>query len=167
MYGVMTIGYEGAALQAFIDTLLAAKVNLLLDVRELPISRRKGFSKSALSEALRAAGIEYRHEKKLGSPTPIRKKLHADGNYAAFFESFTEYLATQDELIGRLKTELSGNVALMCYERDPSTCHRSVVAKALTVVADQRPVHLGVRQDVATEKRSVASSHSRQSVSAT
>jgi len=62
-----TIGYEGVSVEAFIGTLARARVTLLLDVRELPSSRRKGFSKTPLSEALREVGIEYRHERALGT----------------------------------------------------------------------------------------------------
>lgn len=57
-----TIGYQGAPLPAFLATLKAARVTLLLDVRGLPLSRRKGFSKTPLSEALMRIGIGYRHE---------------------------------------------------------------------------------------------------------
>jgi uncharacterized protein (DUF488 family) len=62
---VLTIGYEGAALEDFLSTLKRARVSLLLDVREIALSRRKGFSKSALSAALSSFGIDYRHERAL------------------------------------------------------------------------------------------------------
>ena len=70
-------------------------------------------------------------------PTSInRKELYADSDYPASVVSPKECLNSQ--------YELRGNEALMCSERDPSTCHRSVVAQAPTVVTDQKPVHLGV-----------------------
>ncbi|MHB8473742.1 MAG: hypothetical protein ACYDC8_13035 [Gammaproteobacteria bacterium] len=43
MKKLFTIGYEGTALDDFMRTLKAAKIDGLLDVRELPMSRRKGF----------------------------------------------------------------------------------------------------------------------------
>lgn len=149
---IYTIGYEGAELRDFIATLKANKVGTLLDVRELPISRRKGFSKAALQCALGEAGINYRHERALGSPKPIRHQLHADGDYAQFFSSFTAYLDSQKPLLATLAKELKGGVALMCFERDPATCHRSVVAKHLQAITDLSVKHLGVRDGIGVER---------------
>lgn len=151
MRGLLTIGYEGASLGDFISTLKAAKVTTLLDVRELAISRRKGFSKRALAEALEGAGIQYRHERDLGSPKPIRHQLHLDGDYTEFFSAFTSYLKSQKPLLKRLSTELGGNVALMCFERDPTTCHRSIVAKHLEPLVQLKTKHLGVKHGVSGE----------------
>lgn len=156
MRRVFTIGYEGASLADFIATLDLAGVDVLLDVREIPISRRRGFSKSALSEALTEAGIDYRHEKQLGSPAVIRHRLHEDGDYTAFFRDFRRYLKTQGALLAQLAEDLTGNVALMCYERDPQTCHRSVVASAFESLLDVQPKHLGVKHDAAKQKGSDA-----------
>ena len=78
----MTIGYEGAALEDFLAALTEAGVRRLLDIRELPNSRRRGISKSALSAALREAGIEYFHERALGSPPEMRQRLRAERNPA-------------------------------------------------------------------------------------
>ena len=74
--GLTTIGYEGASLPAFLATLKDAGVTRLLDIRELPISRRKGFSKTPLSQALAGVGIEYQHERALGAPRSIRQVWH-------------------------------------------------------------------------------------------
>lgn len=162
MDAIVTIGYEQASLDAFISTLQRAGVTTLLDVRELPVSRRKGFSKRSLSDALAAAGIAYRHERALGSPRDIRHQLHADGDYADFFRQFSTYLREQQPLLKELATELAGTVALMCFERDPATCHRSVVAKELEALTRLKTKHLGVH-DVPAHSR--ASLGARQSVS--
>lgn len=148
MKNLYTIGYEGADLHDFIATLKANKVGTLLDVRELPISRRKGFSKAALQSALLSEGINYRHERSLGSPKTIRHQLHSDGDYVQFFRSFTNYLESQTPLLERLATEIKGGVALMCFERDPATCHRSVVAKQLQTITSLSVKHLGVRDGI-------------------
>ena len=68
---LFTIGYEGADLKEFLTVLKNAGTDVLLDVRELPMSRRKGFSKNALKAALAEVGIDYRHEKRLGSPKDV------------------------------------------------------------------------------------------------
>lgn len=162
---VMTIGYEGAALEDFLLTLKRAQVTLLLDVREIALSRRKGFSKTALSEALAATGIRYRHERTLGSPKEVRNQLRADGNYQRYFRDFREYLATQRTLLDSLAEELSGGVALLCYERNAAECHRSVVAQALATRAKTSVRHLEVAHHGPT--RSAARADSRRGVSAT
>jgi uncharacterized protein (DUF488 family) len=97
--GLTTIGYERASLPAFLATLKAAGVTLLLDVRELPISRRKGFSKTPLSQALSRIGIDYQHERALGAPRRVRHRLREDGDLKRYFADFREYLATQEPLL--------------------------------------------------------------------
>ena len=59
MKKLFTIGYEGAALDDFMRTLKTAKVDVLLDVRELPMSRRKGFSKTVLGGALTVLALSH------------------------------------------------------------------------------------------------------------
>ena len=128
---ILTIGYESASLDDFLNTLKVAGVQQLLDVRELPISRRKGFSKSALCAALASVGISYTHERTLGSPREIRYRLREDGDLVRFFSDFREYLATQHTLLDTLARTTTGSVALLCYERNHAECHRSIVADAL------------------------------------
>lgn len=145
MRAIRTIGYEGASLGDFIATLHAANITLLLDVREFPISRRNGFSKNRLAEHLADEGIEYRHERALGSPKTIRYRLKESGDYDEFFREYDRYLETQSELLSQLAQELSGSVVLLCYERDPDSCHRKSVARALGELTDKKPKHLGVQ----------------------
>lgn len=165
MKKLFTIGYEGAALDDFMRALKTAKIDVLLDVRELPISRRKGFSKTALGSALTEAGIRYRHEKQLGSPKTIRHRLREDGNYSRFFREFDRHLTGQSALLKTLAEELKGNVALMCYEKDHEECHRRSVANALAELLGKTPIHLGV-DDHAGEASEAARPYSRQGVPA-
>jgi uncharacterized protein (DUF488 family) len=141
---ILTIGYEGASLADFLATLKAAGVQILLDIRELPNSRRKGFSKHALSAALSDAGIEYSHERTLGSPREIRYRLREDGDRERFFSDFRKYLATQRTLLDTLARTTTGAVALLCFERNHAECHRSVVAEALARRAHSTVRHLTV-----------------------
>jgi hypothetical protein len=96
-------------------------------VRELPISRRKGFSKPPSSQALSKAGIDYQHERALGAPRQIRHRLGEDGDLKRYFADFREYLATQRTLLDELARRLSGCVALLCFgrsfERSATECH--------------------------------------------
>lgn len=145
---LFTIGYEGAELSDFLATLRRTGVTTLLDVRELPLSRKKGFSKRALEAAVMSVGIEYRHERGLGSPKRLRTQLHGDGDYKSFFAAFSTYLRAQEPLLKQLAGSLEGGVALMCFERDPATCHRSIVAKRLGQLVGVEARHLGVTHDI-------------------
>jgi uncharacterized protein (DUF488 family) len=160
---LMTIGYEKASLDDFVRTLTDAGVTTLLDIREIPISRRKGFSKRALCEAVEAAGVGYRHERELGSPKELRHRLYADGDYAQFFASFKAYLKSQKALLNSLAADLRGGVALMCYERDPATCHRSVVARHFEHLTGLTAKHIEVASGAGSKG---TRAHSGQGVSA-
>ncbi len=165
MKKLFTIGYEGAKLDDFVEALRAAKIDVLLDIREIPVSRRRGFSKTVLGQTVEASGIAYRHERQLGSPKVIRHRLREDGNYDRFFRDFGRYLDKQWELLEALAAELKGNVALMCYEKDHTDCHRRSVAEALAELLGKTPIHLGV-EDHAREASEAARSHPRQGLSA-
>lgn len=103
-----------------------------MDVRELPLSRRPGFSKRALSEGLAAAGIAYSHAKALGTPRAMRHALKAGGSLDAFRAAYAKHLATQEAALDELVDVASRErCALLCVERDHAECHRDVVARAL------------------------------------
>lgn len=142
---IVTIGYEGADQADFLATLDAIGVNVLLDVRELAISRRKGFAKNALREGLASIGVDYRHEPRLGSPKDVRHQLREDGDLSSFFKRFDRYLASQQDLLKELAEDLDGTVALLCFERDHTTCHRRSVAAALHEITGIAPKHHGVQ----------------------
>ena len=129
---LFTIGYEGRDIEEFIDQLKGQNVTRLIDVREIPISRKKGFSKSALRERLNNENIDYVHMKSLGSPSSIRNKLKLDWNYDRFFESYSNYLSTNVDIIEEIHEYISdGTNCIMCFERAAEKCHRSVVANRI------------------------------------
>jgi uncharacterized protein (DUF488 family) len=163
---IFTIGYEGASVEGFLQTLNAAGVTQLLDVRELPLSRRKGFSKNALAEILTSAGIGYQHERAFGAPRHIRHRLREDGDLPRYFADFREYLATQRATLDTLAQSISGAVALLCYERNPAECHRSLVATALARRVKTSVEHLSVPLHEPKQAPRASRSHSRQSLSA-
>lgn len=167
MTSVFTIGYEGASLAAFLERLKAARVGTLVDVRELPLSRRPGFSKSQLAKQLEKAGIRYVHKRELGAPRDIRHKLRETGNYETYFRRFNTYLRTQRAALEQLLDECVGAVVLMCFERNPAECHRSVVARELARLADvQEPIHLDVEERRGSLRKD-AGLRTRQSTAAT
>ena len=146
MHQVHTVGYEGASLDDFIVTLKRAGVKMVLDIRQLPQSRRRGFSKNQLSTALVGAGLAYRHVRQLGDPKPGRDAARR-GDYVEFRRIFDEHLsseASRSALNEAAELVMAVPTALLCYERDPKCCHRSIVA---THLADRVPIsiiHLGV-----------------------
>ncbi|MCT4559545.1 MAG: DUF488 domain-containing protein [Pelagimonas sp.] len=150
---LMTIGYEGSTISDFVATLRAAGVQCLVDVRELPLSRKKGFSKNALREALSDAGIRYEHFKKLGDPKPGRDAARA-GDYATFRKIFSEHLDTEDAQLALDSVTpivLNGGACLLCFERSHKECHRSMVANELIERTGVKVRHIGVRQGIAGE----------------
>jgi uncharacterized protein (DUF488 family) len=161
-----TIGYEGASVEDFLTTLKAAGVTTLLDVREFAGSRRKGFAKTALRENLATAGIGYRHEPALGSPRELRHRLREDGHYERFFRDFDRYLAGQQPLLKQLACELSGTVALLCYERNYQECHRKSVAAALGQITGLTPQHHGVQPHGHRQARAHSRTHPGQGLPA-
>lgn len=137
-----TIGYEGSAQADLLHTLLYNDIHVLLDIRELPQSRKPGFSKTALSAALAGHGIEYVHIRALGTPRDIRHRWRSDHDKDAFREAFLEYLDTQDEAMEDLVERIQGQqqqqrrCCLFCYEANPAECHRWFVAERAKEMAD-------------------------------
>jgi uncharacterized protein (DUF488 family) len=136
--GIFTIGYEGTTVPEFIAALEKAGVERVIDVRALPLSRRPGFSKSALRSALEESGIEYLHLKALGTPsegrTAARAGRHADMAriYAGQLE-LPEAMAQSAQMLELAKEKPS---ALLCMEREPAHCHRTLLLKAIAPDAE-------------------------------
>ena len=129
---LFTIGYEGREINEFISLIRNHKITRLLDVRELPLSRKKGFSKSALKKRLELENIMYIHLRRLGSPSEIRKKLKTDGDYPFYFKAFSEYLLQNQDAIKEAREYLIDGInCIMCFERKPEKCHRSVIVEAI------------------------------------
>lgn len=130
---LFTVGYEGKNIDEFINILRKHSIETLIDVREIPISRKKGFSKNILNRELAAKNIEYVHFKTLGSPRLLRKKVYKDGDYEYFFKKYQKYLDTCSKELKTLceitKEKLS---CLLCFERNPSYCHRNAVAQRVS-----------------------------------
>jgi uncharacterized protein (DUF488 family) len=130
---IFTIGYEGATVPEFVVALQNAGVERVIDVRALPLSRRPGFSKSPLKAALAEAGIDYVHLKALGTPsegrTAARAGRHADMAriYSGQLE-LPEAMAQSSEMLELAKEKPS---ALLCMEREPQHCHRTLLLKAV------------------------------------
>jgi len=123
---VFSIGYEGRTLQELLKLLEVYRVDLVVDVRENPISRKPGFNRRQLSAALQSAGIDYRHEPLLGNPKENREAFQR-GHLAAGRKRYFEHLnngsrAAYEEIV---ELAFSLRLVLLCFERDEERCHRS------------------------------------------
>ena len=129
---IYTIGYEGIDIEQFFKLLKKHDIETVVDVRELPLSRKPGFSKKILGAALNLSGLEYIHLADLGCPKPIRDRYRSDANWRRYKEGFLKYLNTQEDTIEELALlAASSNCALLCFEADFNYCHRSLVADAV------------------------------------
>jgi uncharacterized protein (DUF488 family) len=130
---VYTIGYEGTDIDRLVATLKVVGVKVLADVRAVAISRKKGFSKNGLRDRLEVEGIAYVHLVELGDPKQGRDAAKA-GKFDEFQHVYSMHLRTVDA-IGALdaldKTSRENVVCLLCFERDPATCHRTMIADRL------------------------------------
>jgi uncharacterized protein (DUF488 family) len=148
---IHTIGYEGAAIEDLIATLTNAGVTRVLDIRDQPYSQRGEFSTDELRAALAEYGIAYTHIRALGNPPAGREAARA-GHAAAFREIFGGHL---DGPVGRAGLELALDLAaretvcLLCLEKSPVHCHRSMVAARLNALSGQAIVNLRVDRRMA------------------
>jgi len=136
---IFTIGYEGATQPELIAALQAAGVRLLADVRAVPLSRRPGFSKNILAAGLREAGIDYVGLKALGTP-PEGREAARKGQHARLATIYAGQLDLPDAIVQveQLKDMAAQTpTALLCFERDPSGCHRSLLIDAVLPDAER------------------------------
>jgi uncharacterized protein (DUF488 family) len=143
---IFTIGYEKSSIDDFVSRLADAKIEMLVDVRELPLSRKKGFSKKGLNAAVSEAGIDYLHVKELGDPKPGRDAARA-GNHDLFVEIFTQHMesvAAQSALSELADIVRGKRVCLTCFERHHEGCHRKIVAERLSALVGVPVEHIAV-----------------------
>jgi uncharacterized protein (DUF488 family) len=138
MIPLATIGYEKAPQAKVIDTLKAAGVQVLIDVRAVAASRRAGFSKGVLSASLEAEGIEYVHLRALGTPKEGRMAARA-GRTALMREIFAGHMAepaAQVALARAVGIAQERKTALLCFCAEAAKCHRAIVADRMCEAVD-------------------------------
>ncbi|MDR1922081.1 MAG: DUF488 domain-containing protein [Candidatus Adiutrix sp.] len=127
-----TIGYEGLDMPSFLSYLREYGIQTVIDVRQFPVSRKPGFSKSRLCGFLKEINIHYEHFQALGCPRPIRRSYQGDGDWKAYCRHFNGYLDQQAESL-RTLADLAdqSSCALLCFEADHRRCHRSLITETL------------------------------------
>ena len=135
---IFTIGYESATVSEFLAALKEAGVERVIDVRAVPNSRRPGFSKNLLRNELAEVGIDYVHLRALGTPADGRAAARAGRTedlkriYSGQLE-LPEAIAQGAQMVELAKEKPS---ALLCYEREPGGCHRTLLLRAVAPEAE-------------------------------
>ncbi len=127
---VYTVGYEGLQVDGFLNILLEAGIEQVIDVRHNPISRRYGFHKSTLSRLCQNLHITYRHVPEVGIPSELRANLRHPSDYIPLFKNYErEILPAQLGTIKKITSWIESRPSvLVCMEANPDSCHRSHLA---------------------------------------
>lgn len=139
---IWTIGYEGVTQPDLIAALTSAGVETLIDVRAVPLSRRPGFSKNVLAAGLKEAGIGYLLLKALGTP-PEGREAARKGRHDILERVYAGQLELPEAIAQSAQMQDEARVhrsALLCFERDPNGCHRTILLIAVAPTAEV--VHL-------------------------
>ncbi len=144
---LFTLGYEGISIDKYLAVLIDKNIDLLIDVRNNPLSRKYGFSKKALMNATQRVGIHYVHFPELGIPSNQRRHVQEDGELERLFRSYAEQILPAQPLallLLRTEVEKAKRSALMCFEGDNTRCHRRRLADYLVASEsfNQSVVHL-------------------------
>lgn len=132
------IGYQGRALEDVVQGLHRAAITTVIDVRELPWSRRADFAQKRLADRLAQEGIRYVHLRAAGNPRENRKSGAPSSEILA---RYREHLArTPGVLEAILAAAGEEPAALLCYEADAKECHRSILLEALAALRPELTV---------------------------
>jgi uncharacterized protein (DUF488 family) len=134
---VMTIGYEGLDAESFWRVVTSNGIETLVDVRELPLSHKPGFSKSSLLRQSQNHSVEYVHMRALGCPRPIRHTFRRDKDWHSYASKFSAHLDAQDATLVELARYVERcRCCLLCYEESAEACHRSLIARRLATMTE-------------------------------
>ena len=136
---IWTVGHSTRSAEEFVQILLAHKVEVLVDVRTFPGSRRyPQFNRDSLAERLALDNIHYRHEPRLGGRRKPRPDSHNSAWRNAQFRGYADHMETEQFRNGvRELLELAAEkrVAVMCAEAVWWRCHRSLISDYLKAAA--------------------------------
>jgi uncharacterized protein (DUF488 family) len=133
---IYTVGHSTRTFDELVSMLRAHGVDRIVDVRRYPHSRRNPqFDGRTLARRLRARGIRYRHEERLGGRRRPRRDSPNTAWRSLGFRGFADYMATpgfQDGLEVLESLARRSTTAILCAEAVPWRCHRSLISDALT-----------------------------------
>jgi uncharacterized protein (DUF488 family) len=146
---LFTIGYEKRPIEELVELLAEARVDVILDVRDKPVSRKPGFSKRGLAAALAKANIGYVHAGFAGNPKSLRDSAASPAEALRSYERHLDrnpaVLAELSDLIAKLHGE-GKRACLLCLERDPAECHRGILARRWKGNTARKVVSLGIEE---------------------
>lgn len=129
---VNAIGYEGVSFEQFVACLRDYEVELVLDVRANPCSRKPGFSRKPLEGRLADCGIRYRHFGALGLPSSVRSRFSDVNALLDYWDAHIPWSSEGQAAVREVaKLCREYNAAVMCFEADPLQCHRSRLVRYL------------------------------------
>jgi len=141
---IYTIGYEGKSVDAFLNVVLQTGIRRLVDVRNNPVSRKWGFSKTSLSNLCERLDLEYVHMPQLGIQSPRRRCLKTLDDYNRLLDEYEHHdIPRRMEAVARLRQMMEEKAsALVCMEADPSMCHRGRLADVLRSLSGLKVCHV-------------------------
>lgn len=141
---IYTSGYEGKSVDSFFNDLLKRGIDVVIDVRANPISRKYGFSKRHLSEITKKLGLTYYHLPNLGIPSSYRVNLNGYESYQRLLHLYEQRmlpaLGVDISDVGELMRQRPS--VLVCVEKDVRCCHRSRLADAVSRECGLQVAHL-------------------------
>ena len=137
---LFTIGYEGISIDGYLNRLIERDIQLVIDVRKNPVSRKYGFSKRNLKEHLETVDISYVHEPDVGVASHLRQAINGPQDYVRLFEHYAQAILPDkrpvlDKIIEA--TRKHRRVALTCFEADPQMCHRHKITEAIDALTSE------------------------------
>lgn len=129
-----TVGYEGWLVDGFLDLLLRAGMQRLIDVRSNPVARRYGFHKRTLHHLCGKVRIDYAHFPQLGIPSDLREGVDTADQHTALLARYEDDILPREAKAVEQVAELMKDrpSVLMCMEGAPAMCHRSRLAKVIS-----------------------------------
>jgi uncharacterized protein (DUF488 family) len=146
MASIATIGVYGFSRDSFLEALADAEIDLLLDVRQRRGVRGSEYAWAnarRLQTALKEAGVGYTHLKELAPTTELRQLQYTEDARlgegkrsrtvlaAEYTRRYTEEILDRVDLGPVVKWIGASSAALLCVERDPEACHRSLISARL------------------------------------
>ena len=139
-----TVGYEGRSLDAFMDHLLHSGIRRVIDVRRNAYSMKYGFSRGVLGPTAEKCGMDYVHVPEVGIASDKRQDLKTRADYDRLLNRYESELlpgrGAGVRRVGELLVEKPA--ALLCFEADPTMCHRGRLAATVARQGDLEVVHL-------------------------
>jgi uncharacterized protein YeaO (DUF488 family) len=137
-FRIYTIGYEGRTPDSFVNVLLSNGLERLVDVREIANSRKAGYSSGSLRSLLERNDIEYVHMRELGSPQKMRRDYREDNDFVSFSKKYESFLdGKKDDIKTLAGLAVEKPTAIMCFEKEASDCHRSIIAARIAKLGFQ------------------------------